>query len=141
DRDFMDQLVTAVFAIHPDGSVKECVGGYSDYEVKFGSGTLIGKPAKTTPAQEPETLQIKPLPKRNKLTYKDQRDYDNFPGDLKQLEVDIQKTETLLHNPQLYLNNPDQFETLTASLEEMKNKQEFMELRWLELDELNSSLS
>ena len=141
DRDFMDQLVTAVFAIHPDGSVKESIGGYSDYEEKFGSSTLIGKPGKTETVQEPQKLQIKPLPKRNKLTYKDQRDYDNFPVALKHLEADIQKTENLLHDPTLYLNNPEQFEMLTARLEEMKNNQEFMELRWLELDELNSSLN
>lgn len=141
DRDFIDQLVTAVFAIHPDGSVKECVGGYSDYEKKFDAQTLIGKPSKIEIEQEPEKLSIKPLPKRNKLTYKDQRDYDNFPGELKRLEAEIQKTESLLHDPKLYLNDPEQFEILTARLEEMINKQEVMEIRWLELDELNTSLN
>ena len=141
DRDFMDQLVTAVFAIHPDGSIKECVGGYSDYEAKFGAGMLIGKASKIEPEKDPEKTVIKPLPKRNKLTYKDQRDYDNFPEDLKRLEADIQKAEDQLHDPKLYLNDPDLFDTLTVSLEEMKNKQESMELRWLKLDELNSSIS
>jgi len=141
DRDFMDQLVTAVFAIHPDGSIKECVGGYSDYEAKFGAGMLIGKASKIEPEKVPEKTVIKPLPKRNKLTYKDQRDYDNFPEDLKRLEADIQKAEDQLHDPKLYLNDPDLFDTLTVSLEEMKNKQESMELRWLKLDELNSSIS
>lgn len=140
DRDFMDQLVTAVFAIHPDGSVKECVGGYSDYEAKFGAGILIGKAEKKATEVVPEKTVIKPLPKRNKLTYKDQRDYDNFPGDLKRLEPDIQTTEEQLHDPKLYLNDPEQFDKLTVSLEEMKDKQESMEIRWLELDELNSSL-
>lgn len=136
DRDFLDQLVTAVFAIHPDGSVEECVGGYSDYEAQYGAKILTQKKqakkiAKTVEKEGKETIATK-----KKLTYKDQRDFDLLPVEIEKLAKRCDVISHMLGDAVLYTSNPKEFEALSFELENAQEKIETMELRWLEVASL-----
>jgi ATP-binding cassette subfamily F protein uup len=139
DRDFIDQLVTGVFAIHPNGAVVECLGGYSEYEKLYGSHTLV----ETKKAMKTEAPPA-PLPRAKvakKLTYRDQRDYDLIPTQLEAMAKRQTDIEALLHDPLLFTHDPTRFDALTKELEGINTQRDTLETRWLELDALASNLT
>lgn len=136
DRDFLDQLVTAVFAIHPDGSVEECVGGYSEYEAQFGAKVLTQKKQAKKEAKTPQENPKESQGAKKRLTYKDQRDFDLLPLEIESLTKRCHEISDLLHDPNLYSQNPTKFDALTNELKENQEKIEFLEMRWLEVASL-----
>ncbi|CAO4847269.1 MAG: ABC transporter ATP-binding protein uup [Holosporales bacterium] len=131
DRDFIDQLVTAVFAVRPDGTVIDSVGGYTEYEKQYLLPSLQKVIAKN---EAPSSKVVRPKatqPKR--LSYKDQREYDMIPKQISDIEKTIKEIEQDLSDPTLYVKAPDEFDALTLSLETLKNKKNLLEERWLEL--------
>ncbi|MBP9752975.1 MAG: ATP-binding cassette domain-containing protein, partial [Proteobacteria bacterium] len=130
DRDFIDQLVTAVFGIKTDGTVIECIGGYNEYQKQFGMQTLI--PTKKTLKEEPQRDKVQSS-MTVKRTYKDQRDFENIPKELDALEVKIKEIESKLYDADLYTQNPKEFDKLTEDLDLAKKRQEELENRWLTL--------
>lgn len=131
DRDFIDQLVTAVFAIQPDGTVIESVGGYTDYENIYSQNNKFSKSSKQK--EKKGLINEKTLQKPKKLTYSDQRDLDIIPQQLTEISLRVQQIESLFLNPNLYTKDPIGFNALTKELEALKNKQALLEHRWLEL--------
>lgn len=136
DRDFLDQLVTAVFAIHPDGSVEECLGSYSDYEAQYGAKALTQKRQAKKEAKTTEPKVKDNSLNKKRLTFKDQRDFDLLPLEIESLTKRCQIISDMLHDSSLYTQNRKQFEDLTAELEETHKKLELMEARWLEVASL-----
>ncbi|MDP2193541.1 MAG: ABC-F family ATP-binding cassette domain-containing protein [Alphaproteobacteria bacterium] len=141
DRDFIDQLVTAVIGINTDGRIQECVGGYSDYEAMIAPKKLAPQKSKNENGQAVQQTQADKTPiKPKRLSYNEQRDYDTIPKKLELLAQEITDIETALHDASLYLNDPQKFDLLTAKLEELKAQQDALEYRWLEIDEQLNTL-
>ena len=72
----------------------------------------------------------------NKLSYKDQRDFDRLPGEIERLEAEVAVDEAALHDADLYARNPDRFAELTERVARNRADIEAFELRWLEVAEL-----
>lgn len=131
DRDFIDQLVTAVFAIQPDGKVIECVGGYTDYEKMYSKTNESSKQLKQ---EENKDRTLKQEQKKNrKLTYTDQRDLEVIPQKLEVIDKHLKEIESLLSDPDLYTKNPIKFDELTQEMADLKEQQSALEHRWLEI--------
>ena len=77
---------------------------------------------------------------RNKLTYKDQRDYDRLPGEIERLEAEVAADETALHDADLYTRDPTKFAALTERIARNRAESEAAELRWLEVAEMAEAL-
>ena len=131
DRDFIDQLVTAVFAIQPDGKIIECIGGYTEYEQTYSQSHPSSKSLKQEEKKAPIPKEI--LQKPKKMTYSDQRDLNLIPTQLDDMYRRLKEIEYLLLDPNLYTENPTKFSQLTQELMELKDKQSMLEERWLEL--------
>ena len=131
DRDFVDQLVTAVFAIQPDGKVIECIGGYTDYEQTSSKTSVQPKPLKQEERKESPLKQTIQKPK--KLTYADQRDLEVIPQKLEDIDKRLKEIEFLLGDSDLYTKNPTRFEELTKEMADLKEAQLALEHRWLEI--------
>ncbi|TXC68972.1 ATP-binding cassette domain-containing protein [Sphingorhabdus soli] len=138
DRDFLDRTVTVTLGLDGSGTVDIVAGGYADWEAKRrpqqsaktkGRSKQAGSPAHAPSAQRPA-----------KLSYKDQRDYDLLPGRVEEIEARIAEVETNLSNPDLYGNDPELFEKLTAQLTELQREKDAAEERWLELAEMVETL-
>ena len=69
-----------------------------------GGGVQVSKPP-------PSALRAASSPPaaRNKLSYKDQRDYDRLPAEIERLEAEVAADEAALHDPDLYARDPDRF--------------------------------
>ena len=77
-----------------------------------------------------------PPPKRTKLSYKDQRDYDLLPARIEELDAEIAKGEHTLADPDLYSRDPDKFARMTALLDKLRAEKGAAEERWLALAEM-----
>ena len=75
-----------------------------------------------------------------KLSYKDQRDLDRLPGEVERLEREIAADEAALHDPDLFMSNPDRFAALTKAIDAKRAEKDAAEERWLEVVELAEGL-
>src|SRR4051812_18478961 len=118
DRDFLDRTVTITLGLDGSGKVDVVAGGYEDWIRKryteHRSPAKVGAQggAKASPSGAPGP---RPSP-GNKLSYKDQRDYDRLPGEIERLEAEIASAEEALHDPDLYARNPQRFAELTEKI-------------------------
>jgi len=133
DRDFLDRTVTVTLGLDGSGSVDIVAGGYGDWEKRRRPRNAPAKAgAQARDAQRKEKAGPRPS-SGNKLTYKDQRDFDRLPGEIDRIEREIEKTEEALHDPKLYASDPGRFAKLTKRLETLRSSKEIAEERWLEV--------
>ena len=145
DRDFLDRLATAIYAVEGDGTVVEYAGGYSDYRNQKALGIdSDGQPvldsSTSKPTKKDNALRSKPSKSGGKLSYKEQRELDSLPKLMESLTSEAQKLEAEMADPQLYSKNPERFQTATKLLEKANNDLAAAEERWLELEEKQESL-
>ncbi len=133
DRDFLDRTVTVTLGLDGSGTVDVVAGGYEDWEAKRKKhpARKDAKAPKRTEAAAPPP----PPPPGNpaKLSYKDQRDYEQLPARIEELEALIARGEAALADPDLYSKDPDKFARVTRSLELARTEKNEAEERWLDL--------
>ena len=143
DRDFLDRTVTVTLGLDGSGRVDVVAGGYEDwvrkrYEVarspaKDGAHSGAKAARDRAPGSRPSS--------GNKLTYKDQRDYDRLPGEIERLEAAVSADEAALHDPDLYARDPRRFAELTERIARNRAEIEAAEVRWLEVAEMAEKLA
>jgi ATP-binding cassette subfamily F protein uup len=133
DRDFLDKTVTVTLGLDGSGKVDIVAGGYADWERQRQVRT-VGRKAAAKPVT-PEAS--KP---RVKLTYKDQRDYDQLPKRIEALEAAIARDEAALMDGTLYSGDPKRFDALTAAVAAARAEKDAAEERWLQVAEMVEAL-
>jgi len=140
DRDFLDRTVTSVIGLDGEGGLMEVVGGWSEWE-----GERARLQGERAPAAKkggaPSLAAAKPKPSTAKLSYKDQRELENLPGEIKKLETTITKLNAELADAGLYAKNPSRFAAATAELDAAEAALGAKEERWLELEEKREALA
>jgi ATP-binding cassette subfamily F protein uup len=136
DRDFLDRTVTVTLGLDGSGKVDVVAGGYADWEAQRKKATAV----KAKPIGEAvRPTAPPPPPRKGKLTYKDQRDYELLPQRIEEFEAAIVRDEAALHDPALYTSDPKRFAALTDAVAKARADKEAAEERWLELAELVES--
>lgn len=152
DRDFLDQTVTQILAFEGDAKIERVIGGYSDYLEMKNKQSGVKKPKNTeekpskkdSKVQEKETSGTKKedvptvVKKRQKLSYKLERELKQLPSKIEKVENDISELNTLLADPDLYSKDADKFHESVKLLEDQKARLERYEMRWLELEEMKT---
>lgn len=134
DRDFLDRTVTITLGMDGSGRVDIVAGGYADWEKM--RKTRNAASAKAGSKQAPPAIAPPPTPKKGKLTYKDQRDYEILPKRIEELDAAIGRGETQLADPELYRTDPKKFDALMDALAKIRAEKDAAEERWLELAEM-----
>jgi ATP-binding cassette subfamily F protein uup len=134
DRDFLDRTVTVTLGLDGSGKVDVVAGGYEDWE-RQRAPRIEAKKAASKPAAAPAPVQA-----RTKLSYKDQRDYDQLPARIEALDKAIARDEALLADPNLYTRDPAGFDKLMKAIATAREEKDAAELRWLELAEMAEAL-
>src|SRR5438874_197179 len=118
DRDFLDRTVTITLGLDGSGRVDVVAGGYEDWVRKRYEAART--PAKAGAPGAAKAARDRASGPRsspgNKLTYKDQRDYDRLPAEIERLEAEVAADEAALSDPDLYLREPDRFAALTERI-------------------------
>jgi ATP-binding cassette subfamily F protein uup len=132
DRDFLDRTVTVTLGLDGSGKVDIVAGGYADWVAQRQKKTAPVKAAKASS----QPVAPAPPPRKGKLTYKDQRDYELLPQRIEDLDAAILRDEAALADPALYTRDPGKFAALTEAVAKARSDKDTAEERWLELAEL-----
>ncbi|MCG7280017.1 ABC-F family ATP-binding cassette domain-containing protein [Chryseobacterium taklimakanense] len=140
DRYFMDRIVDHVLAFEGEGKIRDFVGNFSEYREKIRETRTENQErqaqAKTdepqTKSKNPATSNQKPATK--KLSFKEQRELESIEKEMPKLE---QRRADILEK----LNNESDYEKISKLSEELQTVSDELgekEMRWLELQEMQS---
>jgi len=133
DRYFLDRTTEQLFVFEGEGLIKEYTGNYSDY-IKSRKANMDIQ-TKEKPHQEKKEISenknvnTKPV----KLSYKDQREYDEIESVIAALEDKLENVAKKIEG------SSNDFVLLQEYLDEQKKLEQQLELkmkRWMELLEL-----
>ncbi len=106
DRYFLDRVVTRIFAFGPDGTLIQSEGGYSDWAArrKSGEGTGksiagagSGKGSLAVPdANAAAKGKYRAPREKTKLSFNEQKEYDNIEAEIEKLEARSAELEGLI---------------------------------------------
>ena len=139
DRHFLDKLVDHLFIFCGNGVVKDFVGSYSEYREYIkeyeaeqrAQERAIEKAEKAR--MEKDAPKSEQLPKKRKLTYKEQKEFEQIEKDLEALNAEKAELEAALGSGDLAFDKlQEASERIGQIIDEIDEK----ELRWLELSEL-----
>jgi ATP-binding cassette subfamily F protein uup len=130
DRYFMDNLVDQLILVEGEGEVNFFNGNYTDYRIALENRE--NEPvAKQSPVKAPST-SAPVTPKGPKLSFKEQKEFEELEKEMAALEIEKDSFVEKLNQ------GSEDFQLLTdwaKAIEDIKNKLEEKELRWLELSD------
>lgn len=153
DRSFLDNVVTSTIVFEGNGRIAEYIGGYTDWlEYSKTSGNRAGQ---SKPAGKKANTGKQPLPtepgdgkaaeaektaKPEKLSYKLQRELDQLPQTIDDLETEIAELEKTMSAPDFYnAGNDDPIVTATlARASEAPVELDALYKRWDELESMKT---
>jgi len=140
DRYFVDKIAKKLFVFKGiNGIVEESFQAYTEYlEIEKELRDLEDL-EKESAKSENNTKQINTPKKQNKLSYKDQREYDSLPKEIEELEEKIEEINQCLSNPECYEQRG--IVAVSKELEETEAIYEIKVERFLELEELVESFN
>jgi len=136
DREFLDNTVTSTIVFERPGIIREYVGGYTDWLHQRAATTTKSNTAdkKKTPESKGGEATQKTTPKLVKLSYKDQRELDQLPATIEQLETKVAALEEQMSQPDFYGGSTDTESVINEAATVSKDLESAYE-RWAELEE------
>ncbi len=139
DRAFLDNVVTQVIVSEGDGRWCEYVGGFSDW-ARYANRVKEGlKPASKLPEKVSEKIIDKAEAKNStalkKLSFKEQRELEELPGQIAQLESEQQQITQSLQDTNLYKTQPAEVAKLNIRYAEIESLLLTKLERWENLEE------
>jgi ATP-binding cassette subfamily F protein uup len=134
DRAFLDNVVTSLLVFAGDGTVREFVGGYSDW-LRY----TREQAARTAPAPEraaPAASTATATGRDRRLSYLAQRELSALPEQLQALEAEKERVESQLADGSLYRGAPDALHAQLQRLAIISKELESGYARWAELESL-----
>ncbi|RBQ26271.1 ribosomal protection-like ABC-F family protein [Arcobacter sp. CECT 9188] len=139
DRYFVDKIAKKLFVFKGNGHIMESFQPYSEYlEIEKELKELDSLEFEIQKEKSTQALYKEPK-KQTKLSYKDQREYDNLPKEIEELEKIIKDLNDCLANPKCYEEKG--IVSLSTELEKNKEIYEQKVDRFLELEELVESFN
>ena len=139
DRHFLDKLVDHLFIFCGNGLVKDFVGSYSEYrefikeyEAEQRAQERAIEKAEKAKAEK-ESVKAEVPARKKKLTYKEQKEFEQIEKDLEALNTEKAELEEALGTGTLPF---DQLQSASERIGQILEEIDEKELRWLELSEL-----
>ncbi len=128
DRSFINDVVTSTLSFEGDGVIDEYVGGYDDWMRQRTA-------AKAEKKSAPKTATAKSrVTKQTKLSYKLQRELDELPQKIEQLEQSQQALPDSMAEPDYFKHAEEDIAKDQKKLAEIDSELEQAYSRWEELD-------
>jgi ABC transport system ATP-binding/permease protein len=141
DRVFLDNVVTSTLVFEGGGRVAEYVGGYEDW-VRVRRAAAAADDKATGPAQHRTTAAASArepasapaAPSRKRLSYMEQREFDQLPGRIEALEAEQQGLHRAVADPGFYKEPPEAIKAALARLGQLQLELLGAYARWDDLD-------
>jgi ATP-binding cassette subfamily F protein uup len=139
DRYFIDQLATRTWAFEGNGALRQYAGGYEDWKIQGGQwpDTSLDTP-KAAPGQRQNDEAPAPKPASKvtkKLSFKEQREFDQLPATIETLESEIAGLEGRINQPGFYDQSSDKTQPVLDQLGKVQQSLELQFERWAELED------
>jgi ATP-binding cassette subfamily F protein uup len=134
DREFMDNVVTSTIVFEENGEVREYVGGYSDW-LRQGKALAEVDDPNLVSGVDSTPAGSQPKQKLKKLSYNEQRELDQLPQQIDQLETKVGALLEKISSSDFY---PQDHGKTGPVLQEFTESQQALDLaleRWTELEE------
>lgn len=132
DRYFMDRLVDHLFVFEGDGVISDFPGNYTDFREREKEQKSSKK--EIEPVKEVKVEQrADPKPTAVKASFKEKKEFESISQTLEQLQAE---KATLVDQLSAGTGNHEEILTLSTRIKAIEDEVELLELRWLELSEL-----
>lgn len=143
DRQFIDNTATECYLFEGEGRLNKYVGGFFDakqQQANFWASKSVeeqAKARKTEPLKEESTVKNDRTskPKSVKLSYKEQRELEQLPQLLEELETKITALQAEIADPAFFQQAHDITDAKLKVLADTEAELETAFLRWEELEE------
>lgn len=143
DRQFIDNTATECYLFEGEGRLNKYVGGFFDakqQQANFWASKAVeeqAKARKTEPLKEENSVKNDRTskPKSVKLSYKEQRELEQLPQLLEELETKITALQAEIADPAFFQQAHDITDAKLKSLADTEAELETAFLRWEELEE------
>ncbi|HET7267422.1 MAG TPA: ATP-binding cassette domain-containing protein [Oleiagrimonas sp.] len=132
DREFLDNVVTSTLVLEGEGRIGEYVGGYQDW-LRQRPAPSAATPVSHT-ARTPPPAKAPAKPARRKLSYKDQRELEQLPARIEQLEADIAQRTEDMSDPAFFQQDKASINAANDALAQSQRDLDAAYTRWAELD-------
>ncbi len=133
DREFLDNVVTSTVVFEADGRAKEYVGGYTDW-VRHGHRLAETENIAVAEAKKRETAERRKNRNKTKLSYNDQRELDQLPEQIEELESKVAAFQKEIATPEFY---SQENAAVQQTLQDLRDVEKLLEQRidrWGELE-------
>lgn len=132
DRAFMDNVVTSTWVFDGKGHIEEYVGGYQDY--------LMQRPDQKADVKKAQAkAETVTMPKKAKLSYKDQRELEQLPAEIEQLEAEQAQLNEKLADGSWFVTDADAATQASQRLSEIEELLLEKLDRWTELEAMSQN--
>ena len=137
DRRFLDNVVTSTIVSELDGRWREYEGGVQDWLVQSKRAAALA--AKAAPAPTPAAPAPTPAPapvvaSKKKLSYKEQREFDELPAKVAALEAEQKQLHALLAGTELYSQGAARIAEVTDRAAQIDDELLVLMERWEQLE-------
>lgn len=137
DRYFLDRTVRKIFAYEGNGTIRQYMGGYTDYSIvkEFestpDSQRTVQKPSEKKEYKKEHAVKLK-------FTYKEQKEFETIEDDIEKLENEIAVIEEDILK---FSRDFVKLSELTKVKQEKEDMLEYKMQRWEYLTELNEKIN
>ncbi len=132
DRAFLDNVVTQTIAAEGDGCWREYVGGYTDWALQSATRSTASPSRKAAPVL-PRPAEV-PKERRQKLSWKEQRELEGLPERIASLEAEQKTLAARLEDPGLYQRDAKAAQEAAARLATIDDELMALLERWENLE-------
>jgi ATP-binding cassette subfamily F protein uup len=134
DRVFVDRVVTSTLAFEGNGRVEEFVGGYEDYvrqrSAVRAEAREAGEGRAVAPSKPAKRAKVGP----RKLSYNEQREFDELPERIAALEQEQQRLKDEAASGDFYKSPADHIHGVLARIDAVQLELDGALERWIELE-------
>lgn len=144
DRYFMDRVVDHLFVFHGNGEVQDFPGNYTQYRLEAKSDGYKNTTTSSSKSNNLRGNQLPAAPMENKktkteqkrrLSFKEKRELEELEKMLPELEEEKTQLEALLSGG---ATEADEIAKASVRYKEVQEKLDEVEMRWLELSEVEN---
>ncbi|MDB1123903.1 ABC transporter ATP-binding protein [Vibrio algarum] len=142
DRQFVDNTVMTSWIFEGNGVIEEFVGGYHDAQQQRTQAIQSRKiePVVTNKVVEQAPKNTQSRSKRNKLSYKLQRELEELPAKLEQFEEAIELLQQTVNTPEFFAQSVEQTQRVLDELSAQEKQLEVAFERWEELEAMQQEI-
>ena len=133
DRAFLDNVVSSTLVLEGNGQIGEYVGGYTDW-LRQRAGVKAPTPVASKPAPAVTAAATTPPVAKRKLSFKEQRELEQLPLRIEQLESGIAAHSDAMAEADFFKQESAAITQANEAVAKMQKELDAAYKRWSELD-------